>query len=313
MDDVVAGKDKMRTTQQRGAKKDPSRQILAMAIAVLGMGVLLLVVSLALGSSPTLEPVGKGLRLSVPYVMLVGFALLVLYVVRRPAPDKGSRQRSESAFFGQSTDFVSRLDRNAADDAPMAVHRGQQPPATSWSARVFQDIEWRRFEALCATLFAQGGFEARAQSHGADGGVDIWLYSQHAEGPAAVVQCKHWLGKPVGIKEVREFYGVMASHKLQRGTFATTSTFTTEARQFAKDNGISALDGHTLLALIASRTLPQQQALLAIAYEGEYWRPTCSSCGLKMVERSGRGDNSTFWGCANFPRCRFTLPVRRPA
>jgi restriction system protein len=295
----------MPTTQQREARKDPSRQILAVAIAVLGLGLLLLVVSLALGSSPA--------RVAVPYIMLVGFALLVLYVVRRPAPDKGSRQKSESAFFGQSTDFVSRLDRNAADDAPMPVHRGQRPPATTWSARVFQDIEWRRFEAVCASLFAQGGFESRADSHGAEGGADIWLYAEQTDSPAAAVHCKHSPGKPVDAREMREFLATMSSHKLRRGTFATTSTFTTEARQFAKDNGISALDGHTLLALIAGRTLAQQHALLAIAYEGEYWRPTCSNCGLKMVERSERGERGTFWGCANFPRCKFTLPVRTTA
>jgi restriction system protein len=200
------------------------------------------------------------------------------------------------------------LQSKVAEPAPQAAtHRGQRPPSNVWSARVFEDIEWRRFEALCASLFGQAGFETRAQSHGADGGVDIWLYSQHAEGPAAVVQCKHWIGKAVGVKEIREFYGVMASHKLQRGTFATSSTFTSDARQFAKDNGISALDGQALLALISRRTSVQQELLLAIAYEGEYWRPTCASCGLKMVERSAR---RSFWGCVNFPHCRFTLPVR---
>jgi len=291
----------MRTTQSPGAKKDPSRKVLGGALAMLGLGVLLLVLSLAMDS--------KGLRLSVPYVLLIGFALLVLYVVRRPPPDAGSRQRSDSAFFGQSTDFVSRLDRNAADDAPMPVHRGQRPPAGSWSARVFQDIEWRRFDAVCTKLFEQGGFGTRAESHGPDGGVDLWLSAQQAEAPAAVVHCKHWLGKPVGVKEMREFHALMASHKLRRGTFATSSTFTTEARQFAKDNGVSLLDGHTLLALIAGRTLAQQQALLTIAYEGEYWRPTCASCGVKMVEREARDEKNTFWGCVHFPRCRFTLPV----
>jgi restriction system protein len=102
----------------------------------------------------------------------------------------------------------------------------------------------------------------------------------------------------------------MASHKLQRGTFATSSTFTADARQFAKDNGISALDGQGLLALISRRTPAQQESLLAIAYEGEYWRPTCASCGIKMVERSPKKGGTAFWGCAQFPKCRTTLPMR---
>jgi len=178
---------------------------------------------------------------------------------------------------------------------------------------VFEAIEWRRFEAVCEKLFAQGGFETRAQSHGADGGVDIWLHSRHAEGPAAIVQCKHWQGKLVGVKELREFYGVMSSHKLKRGTYATSSTFTADAMNFAKENGISALDGKGLLALIAKRTPEQQQEILETAYEGEYWRPTCARCGVKMVERTKKDGGSGFWGCANYPRCKSTLPMRAPA
>lgn len=182
-------------------------------------------------------------------------------------------------------------------------------PETSWSPAVFASIEWRRFEAVCEALFGQAGFETRSQSHGADGGVDIWLYSRNAEGPVAVVQCKHWQGKAVGVKEIREFFGVMASHKLTRGTYATTSTYTADAQQFAKNNGINALDDRGLLALIAKRTPEQQQTLLNIAFEGEYWRPTCASCGVKMVERTPSKGGAAFWGCCNFPRCKSRLPM----
>jgi restriction system protein len=96
----------------------------------------------------------------------------------------------------------------------------------------------------------------------------------------------------------------MASHQLKRGTYATTSTYTQDAQQFAKDNSINALDGPALLALIAKRTPAQQQALLAVAYEGDYWRPTCASCGTKMVERAPAKGGAGFWGCAGFPKCR---------
>ncbi len=123
------------------------------------------------------------------------------------------------------------------------------------------------------------------------------------------LQCKHWQGKAVGVKELREFFGVMASHKLQRGTYATTSTYTTDARQFAKDNCINALDGTSLLSLIAKRTPEQQKALLDVAYEGEYWRPTCASCGVKMLERTPSKGGANFWGCANYPRCKSRLPM----
>lgn len=101
----------------------------------------------------------------------------------------------------------------------------------------------------------------------------------------------------------------MASHGLKRGTYATSSTFTTDALRFAKANGISALDGVGLAALIAKRTPDQQQDLLAIAYEGEYWKPTCASCGVKMVDREPRKGGHNFCGCPRFPRCPCALPM----
>ena len=181
--------------------------------------------------------------------------------------------------------------------------------ATRWSPSVFAAIEWRRFEAVCEKLFGQAGFETQSQSHGADGGVDIWLYSRNTTGPAAVVQCKHWLGKAVGVKEMREFFGVMASHKLKRGVYATSSTYTADAQKFAKENGINALDGQGLLALIAKRTPEQQQALLNVAHEGEYWRPTCASCGIKLMARKSTQGGAGFWGCNNYPKCKSRLPM----
>ena len=185
------------------------------------------------------------------------------------------------------------------------------PPAKSseWNPGVFAAIEWRRFEAVCEALFAQAGFKTRSQSHGADGGVDVWLYSAHAEGPVAIAQCKHWNGGPVGVKELREFFGVMASHQLKRGIYATSSTYTEDPRQIAKANGINAMDGARLLQQIASRTPGQQQDLLAIAYEGEYWRPTCANCGIKLMDRKPAKGGAAFWGCSNYPCCKSKLPM----
>lgn len=209
--------------------------------------------------------------------------------------------------FAPDTEPVSvpAPDTLPVHDTQLAFPR--QLPAAAWGPDVFAQIEWRRFEAVCEALFAQAGFGTRAQSHGADGGVDVWLYSRHAQGPVAVMQCKHWLGKAVGVKEMREFLGVMSAHRLKRGTYATSGRYTAEALEFARSNGIHALDGAGLLALIARRTPEQQQALLAVAYDGEYWRPTCASCGIKMVERTPAAGGESFWGCRSFPRCRTTL------
>jgi restriction system protein len=270
--------------------------ILEKGFALCALGIGMLSIPMFLGKSPVLATIGNALRMPGWFALGLGVVLVgIHHFVKTKLTRAATRDIREQ---------VAHVPNEPAL-AP-AVTRTQ---ATSWSPAVFATIEWRRFEAVCERLFAQAGFETKSQSHGADGGVDIWLHSRNAEGPVSVVQCKHWQGKAVGVKEVREFFGVMASHQLKRGTYATTSTYTADAQQFAKDNGINALNGAGLLALIAKRTPEQQQELLAVAYEGEYWRPTCASCGVKLVERTPAKGGANFWGCSNYPKCKSRLPM----
>lgn len=178
-----------------------------------------------------------------------------------------------------------------------------------WGPPVFQVIEWQRFDAVVETLFSQGGFDLRRRR--SDDGVDLWLHSRRQpDAPAEVLRCRHWPGRRVGIDKLHDLHGLMAVHGVQRGHFATVSTFTGEAAAFARAHGIELLDVAGLLALIERRTPEQRQALLAVALEGDYWRPTCTSCGAKMTQRPAREGRKAFWGCSTYPRCSATLAVR---
>ena len=220
----------------------------------------------------------------------------------RPARPQAARQRSKG---------VDRRTESAIFPSPQDVVRDDPPE--QWCAEVFDLIEWRRFELVIEALFAQAGFETRSQPSGADGGVDIWLHSRALGGRlVSLVQCKHWTSWKVGVKPVHELRGVMAAHRIARGQFVTTSRYTAEARLFARDNGIMLHDARSLLELIASRGDEERRALLRVAFFGEYWRPSCASCGVKLVERQADdGSRKPFWGCRNYPRCRRTLPMQQ--
>jgi len=322
-----------RQRSQAKARKSPGKFLGAgIGAAVLGAG--LLVAPEFMGNSAVARTFATGVRIPAVVALLIGTVLiavdLVLRARTRAKPKQSAAPRQEPDWTSWAPpETLAALQRAIPQAGPISAfpdtgdtgdtgaaslaptpQRRREP---AWSQKVFDDIEWRRFEAVCEKLFGQAGFETRTQSHGADGGVDIWLHSKHAEGPAAVVQCKHWSGRQVGVKEVREFLGVMTAHGLKRGTYATTSTFTGEAAKFAKENGINALDGARLLALVGKRSPEQQLELLQIAYEGEYWRPTCASCGTKMVERVASKTGARFWGCVQYPRCKSTLPMRGAA
>ncbi len=281
------------------------RKIQDAGIKAFGIGLLLLIAPAFLKSSKALAPLASQLS-SFAYVMIfIGIGLIGLYAVFKP------KDESEKEYSPISAEKLKPARKSIARTNTKQVEVVKTEPnfftnlkdieniqpTKVWSKQVFADIEWRRFEAVCERLFAQSGLKTESQSHGSDGGVDVWMYSDHAVGPVSIAQCKHFRTREVDVKLMREFFGVMTSHKLQRGTFVTTSTFTAEAQKFANQNGINAMDGDKLLKLIATRTPAQQNELLDIAYEGEYSIPTCASCGIKLVKKA------KFWGCRNFPRC----------
>lgn len=176
----------MARRRRSAVQRDPARQVLAVALSLLGLAALLFAVSAVLGSGTggMLKPVGQGLRTPVPFLLVLGVALLALHAFLR------SRQRpaepaSQAHPFSHEKIIEPVIERQTVrvlQDSEAALGSCKPSGSGQWTMDVFHGIEWRRFEAVCATFFAQAGFEPRSQSHGADGGVDIWLHSKPVEG-----------------------------------------------------------------------------------------------------------------------------------
>jgi restriction system protein len=194
-------------------------------VAALVFGVVCLLLPFFLGGLPASRALGQALRIPAYVGLALGALLLGLHALAR---------------------------RN-----PRAIRR-------EWSAAVFDDMGPRGFDAFCEQLFAQAGFATRAQPRVNDGALDIWLSSKHAQGPVAIVRCRH-SATPVDVNAVRDFHAVMSAQGVKRGTYATSSTFREEAARFAKERGINPLGRDRLLRVIATRTPEQQQELLATA------------------------------------------------
>jgi len=164
------------------------------------------------------------------------------------------------------------------------------------------NLSWREFEELVSEIYRRKGyFVLENPDEGADGGVDLRL---RKDGKKVYVQCKHWKARQVGVKVVRELYGVMTAKGADEGVVVTYGTFTREARDFARGKSISLMDGHKLMGLI------RQVQKDPIATSKETAARTCPKCGSEMVLRTARkgahaGDQ--FWGCSGFPECRAIL------
>ena len=185
--------------------------------------------------------------------------------------------------------------------------------ATALSLDLLREIEWHRFEQVCAAYWREAGMVATLTPFGADGGVDVELRQAGEDTPEALVQCKAWNATQVGVKLVRELLGVVTDRKVERGIFMTTGTFTTDAIEFARGNRLDLIDGSDLVGRIHALPVDAQARLLTLATDGDYTTPTCPACGIKMVLREGKEGSRAFWGCRNYPKgCRQTLKVARP-
>ncbi len=93
-------------------------------------------------------------------------------------------------------------------------------------------LSWQEFENLVGEIFrARGYLVENVGGGGADGGIDLRL---RREGEATLVQCKRWKVFKVGVKPIREFFGVMASEGVDRCFFVSSGVYTNEAIRFAK-------------------------------------------------------------------------------
>ena len=161
------------------------------------------------------------------------------------------------------------------------------------------DLSWRQFEALVGEAFRKKGYLVLENpSEGADGGVDLRL---RKSGELTLVQCKHWKSQRVGVRVVRELYGVMTARKADKGIIATFGKFTKEAIEFAKDKRIQLITGNQLLGLISE---VQKSGHISAPAETNEVCPKCGSEIVIRVANKGKYSGQKFWGCSEFPRCR---------
>jgi restriction system protein len=135
-------------------------------------------------------------------------------------------------------------------------------------------------------------------SDGPDGGVDLRLLKNRQ---ITFVQCKHWKSKSVGVRIVREFYGVMMAAKANNGILATFGNFTQEAKRFAKGKPIQLITGNQLVKFISNVKISDT------ADAPVEPKMSCPKCGSDMVLRTakkGKYAGQKFWGCSDFPLCR---------
>jgi len=181
----------------------------------------------------------------------------------------------------------------------------------NWNTSFLKSMEWKRYEDVCMEYLRIKNCDANVTCTGADGGIDIKVSDKNGN-MLAIGQCKAW-NKPIGVSLIRELYGVMASERIKVGIFLTTSIFSKEAIEFAKNKTLLLIDADEFVKLINGLDDISKSRIDHVATEGDYSTPTCVNCNVKMVKRvtkKGTNAGNEFWGCVNFPKCKKTMYVK---
>jgi restriction system protein len=186
--------------------------------------------------------------------------------------------------------------------------------------QTIRNLSWREFELLVAEAYRRQGYSVIENDiAGPDGGIDVRLKKS---GSLHIVQCKNWKSVKVGVKVVREMYGVMVAEHASSVKIIISGMFTQEAKNFANGKPIDLIDGVQLEALIANVQISTPQinptptpaeSITSIApiktKEESKSCPKCSNVLILRTAKKGKNAGGQFWGCSSYPKCRHTQSV----
>lgn len=165
-------------------------------------------------------------------------------------------------------------------------------------------LSWKEFEELLGEAYRRQGYTVK-ENHGSgpDGGVDLTL---RKDGNLYLVQCKQWRTFKVGVKVVREMFGLMTAEQANGVIIVTSGLFTQEARTFAAGKPIDLLEGNKLAEMVGTIQPPVPRI---IGQQESPPQKKCPQCHGELIVREARRGHRAgekFWGCAAYPRCRYS-------
>ncbi len=166
------------------------------------------------------------------------------------------------------------------------------------SDEIMSAIEWKRFELLCHLVFRASGFNSRLTGDGADEGVDIRIYDkENSTEVLYLVQCKKWNKKSkIDRPLIQQLRGQMAAENVEKGGYCVTSSFTTPAVEFAAASNIELFDQQKIIESFNKFDTTVRAKILKQLLEGDYWTPSCATCGRKFSVRTTRSGKRV-WAC----------------
>jgi hypothetical protein len=166
-------------------------------------------------------------------------------------------------------------------------------------------IDWFQFEKVVSAIYEVPGCMVRRLGGAKpDGGVDLIA---EQDGRRIVVQCKHWRKWTVSPRHIRELVGVKAIAHADKAVLVTLRGCTQDAKDLANQQGIEIVDEAGLVKLMQMSDGSVDRKILALLDDDTKYCPKCESELVLRTAERGFNRGEQFWGCSNYPRCRYIL------
>lgn len=152
-----------------------------------------------------------------------------------------------------------------AQSVATATRSSEKVP--DFSLALLLSLDDQRFARLCHAYFREKGIHSEPTSESTEWGFDIRIFQDTSNQPQVIVQCRAGRDGVVDIPQMRGLFDVMSSEGIDKGFFLTRGSFTEEARTFAHDHQIFAIDGKLFVAMIDHLPDAVRGRLLALVQE----------------------------------------------
>ena len=180
------------------------------------------------------------------WVTLILGSSLWFYLKWQPSPTDFSLDKPVMIWFGLQ--FLKWACFGAAFVSGVLTLKRKILFTSTKDIEDFRAMSWREFETLVGEIYRRQGYDVQETGGGgADGGIDLVLRKGSEK---VLVQCKQWRTYQVGVKIVREMYGLMVAEQADRVIIVSVGTYTKDATDFARGKPIELKNGKALVKLI---------------------------------------------------------------
>jgi restriction system protein len=161
------------------------------------------------------------------------------------------RTRREKDDEDQSV--TEKLEIQTPEEAIEAAYQNLRQTLADELLQTIKNCSPAFFERLVIDVLVKMGYGGTRKDAGkaigksGDGGIDGIINEDRLGLDVIYIQAKKWENS-VGRPEIQKFAGALQGQRARKGIFITTSTFTSEAKEFASriDSKITLIDGETL-------------------------------------------------------------------